>query len=256
MDWKNHPLVAASIASASTAAFCITVIVPIYEKNNLNSIAEYEKKLSLLKTEIDQRNISIEKLSKETKELHKNIELKNQETLKLREEDRFSSETPLPKGFRSAVPFAPYDTLKDAYKNPPKTLNKHYTSYSIDDTLFASVAYYPMNCKDKIRISHIFFQFKDAYDIYLEERKKEKDEKIIMPPSPIESSTFDKNIKTATLQIFREKYGEEFATDEDSHYFSVNNLWTASISDVGLVVYTALGEEEIKKICNDPKNKK
>ena len=249
MDWKDHPLTAAAISCASTAVFFLTIVTPIYEKKNTNTIAELEQDLSKIEKAASKEKATnsalIKKLENQNLELSKKSKEQEIAILKLQEEDRFSTENPFPKGFRNIGILDEYAKVKTIYPSTDISEKKKWLSVKIKDNLFKSATYYPLECNNSTRVSHVLFQTKNALDKYLEDTTTHH-------PSTEEQDKSEEQTLNALLETFREKYGQEIAIDDEDHYFKVNDLWLARLNKSGLLIQSAFNQEALISICDNP----
>lgn len=248
MDWKNHPLVIACVSCASTCVFFISVIVPIYEKKNIHTIGELEAKIELLKTTNNNNDKEISTLKKSKQSLSNEIAQKNEKILKLQEEERFSPDTPFPKGFREIGVFQDFEKVKEVYKDSAKPKKGGWIHVDIIDQLFSSATYYQLECKKHSLVSHVLFQLNDPIS------------EAIKASAPIPTTEELSNLRQSKIEtlvkIFREKYGQEVTKTEDDRYiFKVKDFWLAEISESGLVIAPTVTTDKIDQICAELKSK-
>ncbi|WP_117182480.1 hypothetical protein [Pseudomonas amygdali] len=237
MNWKDHPIVVAAIATGSSIAFCVTFIVPIYEKNNLNKISELEKADTALNEKLVKATEELlqEKNKNEDtrKKLSNEIKEKSTKILELQEEDRFNSETPFPKGFRSVQLLDNVNNIEAAYKDNKISKTKLWISVDIDDNLFSSVTYYPITFGDSKRISHVLFHFKQLDSINIDENFN------IVRKTDDDLKKYGDSLYDATLKILKEKYGEsKYDPEEQEHRFYINKFWQITLTARGMVIST------------------
>ncbi|MES2821142.1 MAG: hypothetical protein V4812_19375 [Pseudomonadota bacterium] len=249
MDWKDHPLTAAAISCASTAVFFLTIVTPIYEKKNTNTIDELQQNLSSIEEaalkESTTNQALIKNLENQNFEFSKKIKEQNVAILKLQEEDRFSAENPFPKGFREIGILEDYKKIRTLYPSADISEKNKWMSVKIKDTLFKSATYYPIECNNSIRVSHVLFQTKNSLDKYLEDTTEQR-------PNFEEQEKSEEQTLNALLATFREKYGQEILNDDEEYYFKVNELWLARLSKSGLLIQSILPDDDLINVCNNP----
>lgn len=232
----------ACVSCASTFVFCVSVIVPIYEKKNINTIGDLEAKLATLDSSHNQKNETIEKLKSSIALLSEEITEKNEKILQLREEERFSNESPFPKGFRDISILQPFERVKEIHKTATQA-KSGYMDVQIEDKLFKSATYYRLECQGQHRVSHVLFMFNDLISMALKDKSK---------PMPKYEEAEEDNKKTALvlINIFREKYGQEVgASEDDEYFFEIKNTWIARISPKGLLILSILNSEKLNQAC-------
>ena len=264
-DWKSHPIAIAAIATASTAAFFITVASPIIEKQNTNKIKNLEQHLAThrenltkkeeshrsqilnLENELAEKAEAIRKQDSEISSLKSDVE-------KYKNEDRFSKDTPIPKGLRNLSLFSEYKKISTEYPEEKFNENTYYTPIKIKDALFSKAVYYPADCKDKKIITEIRFLYRDKFNDYQDaiETNKKKTEYIILDiPSTEEVKQSKIERKNALLKTFTEIYGPPIESEnQEEIIFIINDSIAAMINDMGLHILSRFTDEELNKICN------
>jgi hypothetical protein len=242
VDWKNHPVIIAAISAASSAVFCITFVLPIYEKKNINQIED----LKLQTTKLKEKNA---KILKNEEDLLLKLKSSKQKILHLQEEDRFSKDSPLPKGFRDIYPFDLVDRVFEHYKSENIETEKRWYSVKVEDNLFSSATYYRLKHKNKEYISHIFFHFNRLSSL--------KDDYSIRPESEILQHT--QSIRKATSKTLQDRFGSSKINDDGDEVFEVDKIWRINLSDAGIVIDTLYSLESfleaMSQSCPVPESK-
>jgi len=244
VDWKNHPAIIAAISAASTIAFCITFILPIYEKKNINQIEDLESQITHLKESNKSNNekskAEISSLKTKSENFEQELKRSKQRILYLQEEDRFTKESPLPKGFRDIYPLDLAEKVLTHYKSTDIETQKRWHSVEIKDNLFRTATYYRLKHKNKEYISHILFHFKFLSPL-------NKDYKI---RSENEILQYTKNLRETTSKILHEKFGPSTNNEDGHEIFIANNIWHIKLSDSGVVISTLYEPESILDALN------
>lgn len=243
-SWQKNPIIVAAATFASTAALFMTVFVPIIEKNNLNKITDLE---NLNK----EQTHSSETLKEENENLKKQALIFQTLAEEYKNEDRFSSDTPYPKGLRKIKIFQDYNSIGTAHPDADFNENTIYTHIKISDTLFKSAAYYPTKCNNKRIIKEIRYLYKDAFTTYMELRDKNNDGALSLKlPTDEEIKNSEVSIKKSLIEIFKQKY-KEGKEDEDGDYIVTTSETTlAIIADGYLSIASTYSEEEISEACS------
>lgn len=264
-DWKNHPIAVSAISTVSTAIFFITVATPIIEKHNTNQIQLLEEKSQNQLEELEEKDKEKIKTTLEHNKLiaKKDEIIKKQEQKinslktsveKYKNEDRFSTDNPIPKGFRGIKLFSSYKKIGTSYPDENFDEDTYYTSIKIRDDFFSTVVYYPATCKDTkvIREIRFFYRNKRHDYLYAIEDQKDKPEYVTnKPPSEKEVEQSEAERKEALLEIFIEKFGEPTEkTKENDYIFLISESTAAIINDAGLHIVSRYTDEELNKICN------
>lgn len=241
-DWKDNPVIIAAATFASTAALFASIFIPIMEKNNLNKIAELE--------DLQQKQShSFETLKEENENLKKQALKFQMLADEYKNEDRFSSKTPYPKGLRKVKLFQDYSDVGTAHPDADFKENTIFASIAISDNLFKSAVYYPTKCNNNRIIKEIRYMYKDAFSTYMELRDKNKDNHPLTPPTVDEIKNSVASIKKSLIEIFKQKY-KQGKEDEDGDYILVVSETTAVIiTDGYLSIGSTYSDEEISEAC-------
>lgn len=256
-DWKNHPVIIAAITCASTAAFFVTVAQPMIDKNNQNKISLLTESNLKLELAIAERNKEIIKLKAHIEstisDKEKQIEIAKSEAEKYKNEDRFSSDNPLPKGLREIKIFSPYSEIKNFYPNSDFNENTLYYSIEIDDKLFSSAIYYPAKCNNRKVIKEIRFRYRTTFDDYKEAQKSKNFDYLEQPvPSIEEIEKSSKQRREAVTRIFHEKFENTIEENEENEtIFIINESIAAMTDDNYLYIFSRYTDEEINEICSN-----
>lgn len=251
MEWKNNPVIAIAISAASTAAFCINIITPIYEKKNINRIQELEEKTAELekqkKTDNESKNKSIIDLQRSESSLKEQLEESKRRILFLQQTDQFAADTPLPKGFREVRPLDPTQKIFEIFKNKNIETFKGWYSEDIEDTLFSSITYYRLNYEKKEYVSHILIHFR-SLPIYDSNNKLRTAD---------EEKQHEKNLRMALSKTFHEKYGPSTLDEDDNEVFVVDEIWNLVLKDSRILIIPTYSPISIlQAITKEESNKK
>ncbi|MEK0362539.1 hypothetical protein [Pseudomonas sp. CBC3] len=250
-NWKNHPVIIATIACASTAAFFVTVALPAIEKNNQNKITYLTEQNLKLELSSAQKDEELKERDGIIAEKEKQINIAKSDAEKYKNEDRFSLNNPIPKGFRELKIFDPYNKIKASYPNFEFDENTLYSKIEIEDSLFSSAIYYPAKCNSEKIIKEIRFSYRTLFDNY-QDASKEEDFDFLENPVPSISEIEDskKVKKQAITNIFLEKFGNPLETEDNDKLFLINESIAALIDGNYLFVFSRHSDEEISKICS------
>ncbi len=255
-DWKDHPVLIAAGSAAATAVLFITVASPIIEKSNVNQINELkttsENFKSLSKEQEEKLKNAKETHIKKEIELNQTITTLKAEVTQYKNEDRYSTDNPLPKGLRKISLFDNYEKI--ATEHPENKFNENtlFQKIDLEDSFFSSVVYYPLECGNTKIVREIRFIYKSLIQEYAEKIAAKVFSYGVNPvPSDkdIEDSRAEK--KSALITIFRQKYGQERNITEDGDYIFVTPDKLMAVGDLTLYVMSIYEDEKIKQLCED-----
>lgn len=255
-EWKDHPIVVATISCAATATFIITTIVPTLEKQNLNKIKELEQNLSSagekssqeigkLELEVIQKDRTILDLKAAEKDLKVALE-------KIKSEERYSKNKPFPKGIRSIVVFSKYEDIKTAYPKSKFNPNTIYESIDIEDDTYSQAIYYPVTCSQTKLVHEVRYLFKTPADDF-EKIVKNSPQNLGKTPYPtreeIDSSRSEK--KLALIDTFNKLYDLKEKIDEDGseqYLYIINDHLAALVTDYYLSIFSRYSHKQISDL--------
>ncbi|MCO8314473.1 hypothetical protein [Pseudomonas mandelii] len=265
MDFSKHPLFIGATAVAATIAIFHQYIVPIYEKQNNNTIIELTKDLNTARKELTEsieKNTNIQNDNKsKTATLTSRLESKiisleasktelEKKILQLQEEERFSAETPFPKGFRDIQIFDEYSKIPTTYKNSDYTEDSIFTSTEISDRLFSRITYYQFQCNETNLVRQVFFHFTSLYDTYKAENRDGPF------PTDEEETKLSKKNNEALVKIFSDKYGNPISVKQGKTTFQTSEHTRAIIDDSGLIIFSQYNPISLSVSClKEAKNK-
>jgi hypothetical protein len=137
-NWKDQPLAVAAIVGAGTIIFMVTAVIPIWDKEKDNQIAELKIEPTKLKNELNDLRGQLNRMESENLKLRRNLD-------RLSPNDLFSLDDVYPKGFRSVRIGDRIDVIKGVYKSDAETIEDEGAWVSVklkNPQLFSQITYY------------------------------------------------------------------------------------------------------------------
>jgi hypothetical protein len=156
MSWKEHPTAIAATSIAATLTFCVTVIIPIWDKEKDNRIRDLSGEPAKLKTELADLGTQIEIVESENRKLRRDLD-------KLVPDALFATDNVYPHGYREVH-------IGDRVAVLEKVYGGRATLEDADDwisvrfrapDLFSQITYYFDRDASKKIVTHILFHFAD-----------------------------------------------------------------------------------------------
>ncbi len=155
-NWKDRPLAVAAISAASTALFMVTVVIPIWDKEKDNQIAELKTEPTKLKTELHDLRGQLDRMEAENLKLRRDLDRLNPDNL-------FSLDDVYPKGFREVRIGDRTDLVIKVYGSKPDiTVDDEDRWISVNfknPNPFRSITYYYDESARLKTVTSILFQF-------------------------------------------------------------------------------------------------
>jgi hypothetical protein len=155
-NWKDRPLAVAAISAAGTALFMVTVVIPIWDKEKDNQIAELKTEPTKLKNELGDLRGQLNRMESENLKLRRDLDRLSPDSL-------FSLDDVYPKGFRSIRIGDRTDLITKVYGSEPDVAVEDEGSWiSVDfknPRPFSSITYYYDEGARLKTVSFIVFRF-------------------------------------------------------------------------------------------------
>ena len=155
-NWKDQPLAVAALAVAGTTILMVTAIIPIWDKEKDNQIAELKTEPTKLKNELQDLRDQLNRMESDNLKLRRDLDRLSSDSL-------FSLDDVYPKGFREVRIGDRTDLVTKVYGSKPDiTVEDEGRWISVNfknPNPFRSIAYYYDESARLKTITSILFQF-------------------------------------------------------------------------------------------------
>jgi hypothetical protein len=136
-NWKDRPLAVAAITVAGTIILMVTAVIPIWDKEKDNQIAELKTEPTKLKNELGDLRGQLDRMESENLKLRRELDRLSPDSL-------FSLDDVYPKGFRSVMIGDRIDLLKKVYGSEAEIEDEgSWASVKLKNPqLFSQITYY------------------------------------------------------------------------------------------------------------------
>lgn len=162
-SWQEHPIAVAAITACATSVFFVTVVMPIWNKKEINRVEELETKLAPLESGMGELKKSLEgkidAAHAERNLLENQISAMRLELEKLRRENMFQGGIPYPAGYREIKVGDSVDRVREIYKQQINEDLEDWISISLGgSSFFSSITFYKSD--DGKKVTHLLFHLK------------------------------------------------------------------------------------------------
>lgn len=148
-NWRDHPLAIAAVSASATALLFISVVIPIWNKAELNKIENLRARIEPIENELKALRSKHDKSQERLKGVLLELE-------SLRKKEMFSGKGPYPVGYDKVKVGDPVEKIKDQYGDHRLDDLADWASISLDDSAFFSrIVFY--KSEDGKEVSHISF---------------------------------------------------------------------------------------------------
>lgn len=158
MSWKEHPTGIAVTAFAATLTFCVTVVIPIWDKEKDNEIASLKREPTALKAELDKLKAQIELIESENQKLRRDLDRVDPTSL-------FSTDNVYPRGFREVRIGDRISLLAKVYEGRGSIQDEDdWVSVELKSPgMFTRVTYYYDKDAPVKTVTHVLFHFNGPF---------------------------------------------------------------------------------------------
>ena len=155
-NWKDQPLAVAAIAVAGTIILMVNAVIPIWDKEKDNQIAELKTEPTKLKNELDGLRGQLDRMESENVKLRRDLDRLSPDSL-------FSLDDVYPKGFRSVRIGDRIDLLPKVYGSEADIVEDESPGWIAvkfkNPHLFSQITYYYYAQATPKTVTMILFHF-------------------------------------------------------------------------------------------------
>ncbi len=159
-NWKDQPLAVAAITVAGTIILMVTAVIPIWDKEKDNQIAELKSEPTKLKNELDSLRGQLDRMVSENLKLRRDLDRLSPDSL-------FSLDDVYPKGFRSVRIGDSIDLLRKVYGSEADIVEDESPGWIAvklkNPHLFSQITYYYYAPQRTVTMILFLFDNKDGH---------------------------------------------------------------------------------------------